>query len=208
MIKVGLTGNRYSGKDKIAKLFEGISIPVFHADIILKFIIQYSLEVDSKIKTQMGASFYSGSNIDSFKFDTTEKFNRLIDIVESDILNAYVKFQLRHSESIYTIFHSSILFEKGWDKKMDINLTAFSPKSDRITRAISVNKELPLTIAHDLISKEMYDLDKNHRSTHVIHNYGNDFDISRQVSIIDQQIIDDFLKKEKTVIKKEKQWTL
>ena len=37
MIKVGLSGNRYSGKDRVSTLFSQISIPVFEADIIMNY---------------------------------------------------------------------------------------------------------------------------------------------------------------------------
>ena len=39
MIKVGLSGNRYAGKDAVSRLFEQIRVPVFDADIVLKFIL-------------------------------------------------------------------------------------------------------------------------------------------------------------------------
>ena len=45
MIKIGLTGNRYSGKDRVCKIFEQISIPVFQADVVLKFIINHNFEI-------------------------------------------------------------------------------------------------------------------------------------------------------------------
>jgi len=43
MIKVGLSGNRYSGKTAVSKMFKQIGIPVFDADIVLKFIIGHCL---------------------------------------------------------------------------------------------------------------------------------------------------------------------
>jgi dephospho-CoA kinase len=46
MFKVGLTGNRYSGKDTVASLFNKISIPVFDADVIVKFLINHNFEMD------------------------------------------------------------------------------------------------------------------------------------------------------------------
>jgi dephospho-CoA kinase len=203
MIKVGLTGNRYSGKDRIAKLFEQISIPVFHADIVLKFILQYNLEIDKQIKIELGQSLFDLSgHLDPQKFNTSEKFNRLLDIVEPELFKAYDKFQLKHQEKgIYTIFHSSILFERDWNKKMDYTITTFSPKTDRIDRA---NREEPLlltSVIYGLMAKEIDDLEKNRLSTYVIHNYDDAVDVIKQVDGIDQQIIDKFLKAEQTVQK-------
>ena len=50
MIKVGLSGNRYAGKDAVSRLFEQIRVPVFDADIVLKFILNYNFEKASLLK--------------------------------------------------------------------------------------------------------------------------------------------------------------
>jgi dephospho-CoA kinase len=49
MIKVGLSGNRYSGKNRIAKIFTQIGVPVFEADVILKFILNHNHELQAEI---------------------------------------------------------------------------------------------------------------------------------------------------------------
>lgn len=203
MIKVGLTGNRYSGKDRIARLFEQISIPVFHADIVLKFILQYNLDIDKQIKIELGQSVYNSLGyLDTQKFNTTEKFNRLLDIVESELFKAYEKFQDKQKDkSIYTIFHSSILFERDWNKKMDCVVTAFSPKNDRIERANKQEPTLLTSVIYGLMANEVDDLEKNKLSTYIVHNYDDAINIIKQIDGIDQQIIDKFLKDEQTVQK-------
>lgn len=200
MIKVGLTGNRYSGKDRIAKLFEQISIPVFNADVVLKFILQYNLEIDKRIKIELGHTAYNLSGyLDPQKFNSTEKFNRLIDIVEPELFKAYEKFQLKKAkDSVYTIFHSSILFERDWNKKMDYNITTFAPKVERIKRANSQEPALLTQVLYGLMANEVDDLEKNKLSTYIVHNYADAIDITKQVDNIDQQLIDKFLKSEQT----------
>ena len=39
MITLGLSGSRYSGKKTTVEVFKRIGIPVFDADLILKFIL-------------------------------------------------------------------------------------------------------------------------------------------------------------------------
>lgn len=200
MIKVGLTGNRYSGKDRVTKMFEQISIPVFHADVILKFILQYDLALDKEIKIQLGQSIYdSNGRLDPQKFNSSEKFNRLIDVVEPALFQAFERFQSKNTQSIYCIFHSSILFERGWDKKLDQTITVFAPKSEKIKRVQVIEPMLLTSTIYDLMSKEIDDLDKNKASTYIIHNYSDATDITRQIDNIDQQIIDKYLKAEQTV---------
>ena len=49
MLYIGLTGNRYSGKTRVSKLFQQIHIPVFDADTILRFAIFYNTELNENI---------------------------------------------------------------------------------------------------------------------------------------------------------------
>ena len=71
MIKVGLSGNRYSGKDRVASLFNQIGVPIFNADVILKFILSCNYEVLGKIKEKFGGlRFYINSG-------SGEIFNRI-----------------------------------------------------------------------------------------------------------------------------------
>ena len=69
MIKVGLTGNRYSGKDVCSKIFQQIDVPVFNADIVLKFILNYNYEINYKIRNAFGDVFsLNGDLLDINKF--------------------------------------------------------------------------------------------------------------------------------------------
>jgi dephospho-CoA kinase len=55
MIKVG---SRYSGKDRTARVFKQIGVPIFEADVILKFILNYNEELIDLIKIKIGSEFY------------------------------------------------------------------------------------------------------------------------------------------------------
>lgn len=200
MIKVGLTGNRYSGKDVIARIFEQVKVPVFNADAILKFILQYKTDIDSDIKVQLGSSvFLNDGFLDPKKFNTTEKFNRLIEVVESDLFKAYDKFILKNKSSVYTIFHSSILFEKGWDKKMDHSISVFAPKDIRIGRCKKITN-MSLQNAYDYMTGECDDLYKNQKATYVVHNYDDAvIGLTAQVDQIDRSIVDKYLKNKQTI---------
>ena len=41
MLEIALTGCRYSGKTTIANKFKKIGVPVFDADTVLKFILNF-----------------------------------------------------------------------------------------------------------------------------------------------------------------------
>lgn len=191
---VGLTGNRFTGKDKISNHFSNIGIPTFNADVVLKFILQYKVDIDQSVRIQFGKNAYMNSGfLDSSFFDTTEKFNKLIDIVEFDLMEAYNRFQLKNEKAIYTIFHSSILFERKWNEKMDHIISVFTPKNERMGRLRDqLSSKVPLNKMWDLMGIEMDELEKNSLSSFIIHNY-SDNNISKQVKEIDQIIVDKYL---------------
>jgi dephospho-CoA kinase len=201
MIHIGLSGNRYSGKDTISKLFSQISVPVFNADVVLRFILSYNYELQNDIVQSIGYQhFNSSGKLSPLSIKDEKTFNKVIDLVEKDLFDHYYKFSEK-TGSVYTIFHSSILFERKWQKKFDYNINVFAPLKDRLEKCKRSTGITQINI-HELASSEMKDLEKNSLADWVIHNYesvsivmGSPVD---QVSQIDQQIIDQYLKLEKS----------
>lgn len=204
MIKLGISGNRYAGKDKVSNEFTRIGVPVFEADTILKFILQYNYDILADIRKYIGSDIFLKDNLDIRRMDK-ETLDKVINFAEVDLFKAYQRFQEKNSTSIYTIFNSSILFEREWDKRMDLTISVFSPNTDRIKRCKSATN-LGLIIINDLIKTEMDPLVKNELADYTIHNYdsGNSNlitgDILKQVSDIDQSIIDEYLYKEQLAL--------
>ncbi len=202
MIKVGLSGNRYSGKDVCCRIFEQIGVPVFNADVVLKFILNYNYEINYKIRSAFGDVFsLKGDLLDLNKFSEKRKFDDLLDIVEYELLNAYDEFNKRHKQKVYTIFHSSILYEREWHKVMDYNITVFSSRDERIDRCKKSTK-LEEHKIKQLISSELDELCKNSYGDFVLSNYLGAVpsygDIIDQISRVDQKIVDKYLLKEQT----------
>jgi dephospho-CoA kinase len=196
MIKVGLSGSRYSGKNRTIKVFKQIGVPVFEVDVILKFILNYNEELIDLIKVKIGGQYFTKDELDFKKIKDKDVFDKVLKVVEYDLFKAYNKFIEKNDKAIYTIFHSSILFESNWYKKMDLNITVFSPKTDRIKRC-KYKTNNGLMLINDLAKTEMDSLDKNVLADYTIHNY-NDVSISfgdilKQVDTIDMKIIDKYL---------------
>lgn len=204
MIKVGLTGNRFSGKSKIADAFKRISIPIFDADVVIKLIINYNYDIKDILINKFGSKYFKVDKdthkINLSKINKEYKFGKVLDIIEKDLFNAYEKFEAKNKDSIYTIFMSSFLYEKRWDKKMDQSITVYAPFTQRIERGKKVLKHNfhdYMTLNY-MLSSEMDELKKNSKSKFVIHNY-NEFNIKTQVSKIDNSIIKDYILKKQTL---------
>jgi dephospho-CoA kinase len=200
MIKVGLSGNRYSGKTRVVNLYKQIGIPVFDADTVLRFILNYNWELLGEIKEELGSEIFQGDYLNFREIKSPEVFNNILKMVEPDIIRAYDRFNKKQT-SIYTIFHSSILFEAGWNKNMDRSISVFSSHTDRISRCKKITK-MGLLQINDLSKTEMDPLEKNRLSDFIIHNYNDESsafgDTYNQVCKVDQKIIDTYLFNEAT----------
>ena len=123
-----------------------------------------------------------------------------MDVIEIDVLTAHERFLKKNENSAYTIFHSSILFERKWNLEMDSNIAIFSPNNDRIKRCKYMTNQ-GLLVINDLLQQEMDPIEKNQMSDYIIHSYNEETllgDILTQVSNVDQDIIDKYLLREQT----------
>lgn len=201
MIKVGLSGNRYSGKNRVVNIFKQIGVPVFEADVVLKFILQHNYELQAEISDKVGRVYFKDGLLNEEKVKSDGKFSKILEIVKPDLMSAWRRFIIKNKGSIYCIFHSSILFESNLYKEMDQNISVFAPFADRVERCKFLTKKSVSSI-YSLVKTEMDELDKNKLSKYVIHNYNidNSFygDSLTQVNQIDQLIIDNYLKENMT----------
>lgn len=189
MIKVGLSGNRFSGKKSTSKLFKQIGVPVFDADVVLKFIIHHNLSVIDELKKVLpDPKYWEDSYIKISEIKDAEIFDKIVNCAEWELMKAYENFNNKHISSLYTIFKSSILFERSWSEKMDYNISIFCPKKWRIDRHKQLTG-IKYQEIDNFLSKELDDYRKNSMADFIIHNYWGQ-DPMNQVNEIDTKIID------------------
>lgn len=188
-LEVALTGNRFSGKTGVSKLFKQIGAPVFDADVVLKFILNYKLDLKESVRRHFGKEYVLGEWINPLAFDTDVKFLSLISLVEFDLFESYNRFKLKNSDAIYVIFKSSLIFEKNWQNKFDTVISVFTPKEERIYRLKTKTFKSSLVL-NELLNNEFDDVSKNKLSDWVIHNYTDAPDIFRQVENISAELVD------------------
>lgn len=198
MIKVGLSGNRYSGKDEVCDIFRKLTIPVFEADTVLKFIINHDAAVNSQIMSRLKDIHGKSSYVDPKFVKTRKEFDIVVDCAQHELMRAYETFSEKHKSSIYTIFHSSILFERNWHRLMNHSIAVFCPKITRMERCKELTNMKVSDVAMSM-RNEIDDLDKNKMANFVIHNY-NGRKALDQVHQIDQFVIDSYLRHEHTIV--------
>lgn len=197
MIKLGLSGNMYSGLDQVAKIFKSISIPVFDADVIVKFLLHYNFEISHNIRIGLGSKYFLSTDLDFQSVKRDGKFDSIVDIIETEVFSAFKKFQIKNGNSVYVVFKSSILFESGWYKKMDKNVVVSAEESIRIN-SCKEKTGLDYKKIKDLISSEMKQKDKVNLSQFTVINTGLETKLYDSVSIIDMKLIDEYINTERT----------
>ena len=214
MITLGLSGSRYSGKDTTIQVFKRIGIPVFEADLILKFILNHNRELLGEVRRDLGSDIFLNHQLD-FRAFKKSTFDKVLDFVLDDLFNAYTKFndRMERKGAIYTIFHSSLLFEREWDKQVDMTISVFAPEGDRLKRARYMTNEGLLKV-RERMNTEMDPLEKNEMADFIINNFNNGSEVVghiglqptklpnlvKQVNQIDQKVIDEYLYKESLLL--------
>lgn len=200
MIKVGLTGNRFSGLDKVSNLFRRISIPVFEADVVLRFIIYHNKEINQEIIKRLSdlnrtVGFYV---LPSYA-KSLDEVNIVLDCAKKELLKSFDRFCEKNKKSQYVIFKSYILFEADIYEKMNYNINIFIPKVARMEKCRKLTQFKMPDIAV-LFRNELDELEKNKCSNFVIRAHSldkstlfNDLKVEQQVNEIDKFIVDKYL---------------
>ena len=185
MLKIGITGNIYSEHEKIAKKFSYMGVPLFDADVVIKFILNYRQDYLSLIKKKVGAHVFFNSYLEPSKISYYD-FNKILDLIKPEVFRSYEKWRLGYKHNYYTMFLCSVLFEKEWNEHMNFNINVYRPQSSRIDDYKDENSYFN----PDIFNNEMSDSDKNTIANWVIHNYSSSYDsVSNQVQKINKNII-------------------
>ena len=201
-LNVALTGNRFSGKDSVGILFKKIGVPVFDADSILKFLLNYDLDVSKNVEKCFGKSYLMYDYINPIAFDTDEKMSRLLNIVDYKLFEAYSKFREKYRQySQYTEFNCSVVFEKRWHERFDYVINVSSSVEDRKYRY-----QMKMGEMNDYVFKnEIPDTNKNHKADYIIHNFQGGPDVNKRVIKIDSDLSEIYYMRKEEIIQKRNQ---
>lgn len=188
MMKVGLTGNFHSGHRNIISKFEELGVPVFDADLIFKFMINYDDKIVRKIEKHFGTDVYKYCLLDFKKFDTNKKFEALFDLIKDDIFKCWHNWNVLNSDREYTIFLSSVLFELRLNDKMDLNINVLKDQSER-KKWMMTKTSMPLSIIESILNGELNEKFKTTKADFIITNSSND-NLDRNVRRVHNEILD------------------
>ena len=131
MIKVGLTGNIGSGKSMVARTFEILGVPVFHADEIAKNFLKDE-KILLAIRKKFGSTIFTNEMLDRKKlasvvFSDLEALAFLNSLIHPRVrqqLNVWFDKQGDHQ---YAIQEAAIIFESGFYHEFDKIIIVAAP---------------------------------------------------------------------------------
>lgn len=191
MKKVGITGGIGSGKSTVCKVFELLGIPVYYADDEAKKLLDFDVEIKSKLQSIFGNSILNDQGgidrkkIATIVFNDKQKLEQLNSVIHPAVATHFVNWCKLHSSASFIIKEAAILFESNAYKQVDKIITVVAPLELKIERVIKrdlASREEVLK----RIANQMSDEEKIKRSDFVIVN-------DEQILVIPQVL--DILKK-------------
>ena len=187
MLKVGLTGNYFSGIEEISNIYKKLRIPVFEVDLIIKFMLYNNQDTIKKIRQEFGSVVFMNHKVDINAFRGTSTFTRLMKVLELDLVTTYEKWRLVN-KAPFTVFKTQILFESNWNNLMNFNISVFKPTGIRVGE-IQDTYKMRSTEAWALLDTEIDPFQKNRLCNYTIHNYESYNDsVETQITNINKSI--------------------
>lgn len=177
MIRVGLTGGIGSGKSTVCRMFEELGARCYDCDSRAKWLMQNDEELRTELVELFGAEVYDADGVlDRARlaaevFGNRERLAALNGAVHPAVGRDWERWCAeRESEGVaYTIMESAILFDCGFDSKVDRTVTVSAPEEVRIARAAE-RDNAPAEVIRRRIEAQMSDLEREERADYTITN--------------------------------------
>lgn len=188
---VGLTGGIGSGKTTVAKMFEGLGIPVYIADIEAKKLMVSSKSLRKNLIKLLGEQAYQGAELDreyvaKRVFDDEKLLSQLNGIVHPKVQSHFNRWS-KKQKAPYCIKEAAILFESGGYKECDFTILVTAPLEIRINR-LMIRDQTSMEQIRSRMEHQWSDEKKIPLADYVIHNVLME-DTSKQVVEIHSAIL-------------------
>lgn len=143
MITIGITGGIGSGKSIVSALFAVYGIPVYDADRESKRLLVASPAIRRSLTDLLGPDIYSpdGTIINrarmaSLIFCDSSLLARVNSIIHPEVARDFDAWRTRLCAPACAM-ESAILFESGFDRRMDLRLMVYAPTPVRLQRVMA-----------------------------------------------------------------------
>ncbi len=186
-IIIGLTGNIGSGKSTVAALLREMGYPVLDADLLAERARELK-------KAELKALFpeaFRGEELDRRRlaqvvFQDPERLRALEDLIHPEV-RRLLEAELARLEAPLVFVEIPLLFEKGWEGRLDGVVLVAAPLEERLKRVMArsgLSREEVLARERAQMPEE----EKRRRATWVLENRGSLEDLKAQVQALLQGI--------------------
>ena len=177
MIRIGLTGGIGSGKSTVCRLFEELGVHCYDCDSRAKWLMQNDKELHAELIALFGADIYDKNGtldrprLAAEVFGNSERLAALNGAVHPAVGRDWERWcEEREAEGAkYAIMESAILFDCGFDSKVDRTVAVSAPEELRIERA-AARDNAPTEVIRRRIEAQMSDAEREARAHHTIQN--------------------------------------
>jgi dephospho-CoA kinase len=177
VIRVGLTGGIGSGKSTVCRLFEELGVRCYDSDSRAKWLMQNDPDLRAELIEIFGEQVYNDNGeLDRARlaaevFGNSERLAAMNGAVHPAVGRDWERWceERRGEGARYTILESAILFDCGFDKKVDQVITVSAPEQTRIERA-AMRDNAPTDVIRNRIKAQMSDKERERRAHHTIVN--------------------------------------
>ncbi|MBQ9146673.1 MAG: dephospho-CoA kinase [Rikenellaceae bacterium] len=177
MIRIGLTGGIGSGKSTVCRLFEEFGARCYDSDSRAKWLMQNDEELRAELIALFGEEVYGKdgaldrARLAAEVFGNSERLAALNGAVHPAVGRDWERWcEAREAEgAAYTILESAILFDCGFDSKVDRTVAVLAPEELRIERAAK-RDNAPAEVIRRRIEAQMSDAEREARAHHTIRN--------------------------------------
>jgi dephospho-CoA kinase len=182
-IIIGLTGNIGSGKSTVAAFLREMGYPVLDADLLAERARELK-------KAELKALFpeaFLGEELDRRRlaqlvFSDPQKLRALEELIHPEVRRLFEE-ELSRLEAPLVFVEIPLLFEKGWEGRLQGTILVAAPLEERLKRAMArsgLSREEVLARERAQMPEE----EKRRRATWVLENRGSLEDLRAQVQAL------------------------
>ncbi|GAA6747032.1 dephospho-CoA kinase [Thermus brockianus] len=171
-IIIGITGNIGSGKSTVAQLLRAWGYPVLDLDLLAERARENKKE---ELRRLFPEAFRGGvldrRALGRLVFADPERLRALEDLLHPEI-RRLLEEELARLEAPLVFLEIPLLFEKGWEGRVDATLLVAAPWEERLRRVVARSGLSP----EEVLAREraqMPEEEKRKRATWVVENAGS-----------------------------------